>query len=376
MTDMMQALGTIRSIYQALEDEESKDTFMNRLAWCASNDTKYLAEMCLAFKKRALRVTYIGPETILSRRDLKIKQMLDSVPKGRKFVLYGAGQDGALILPDVESDERFIGFCSGSKAKQEKGYLGFPVMSPEELLSRKDLYAIIATYAFKDEITQILKDGGFPQEQIIDGPAFYRIPPDENEEYFGPGFMKFQDEEVFVDAGCFDFHTSLNLSRHCKRMKAYAFEPDPKNYQTCLKNIERRNKERVTDVKIFPCGTWSERTTLYFHAEGTAGSCVCAEDEENCSSISVMPIDEAIDPGDRVTMIKMDVEGSELESLKGARQTIMRDKPKLAVCIYHKIEDLWEIPQYIKSLVPEYRLYIRQHSDNRYNTILYAIIPE
>lgn len=89
-----------------------------------------------------------------------------------------------------------------------------------------------------------------------------------------------------------------------------------------------------------------------------------------------MPIDEAIHPGDKVTFIKMDVEGSELESLKGAKNTILRDKPKLAICIYHKPEDMVTIPLYIKELVPEYKLYVRHHSNSWAETVLYAVLPE
>lgn len=70
----------------------------------------------------------------------------------------------------------------------------------------------------------------------------------------------------------------------------------------------------------------------------------------------------------------MDVEGAELESLKGASGTIQRYKPKLAICIYHKPEDMTEIPLYIKSLVPEYKLYVRHHSNSIAETVLYAII--
>ena len=77
--------------------------------------------------------------------------------------------------------------------------------------------------------------------------------------------------------------------------------------------------------------------------------------ENGTIEVSVVPIDAVVDPADRITMIKMDVEGAELESLKGARKTIQRDKPKLAICIYHKPEDMTEIPLYIKELVPEYR---------------------
>jgi len=69
----------------------------------------------------------------------------------------------------------------------------------------------------------------------------------------------------------------------------------------------------------------------------------------------------------------MDVEGAELESLKGAEKTIRRDRPKLAICIYHKPEDMTEIPLFIKELVPEYKLYVRMHANDGSETVLYAI---
>ncbi len=75
----------------------------------------------------------------------------------------------------------------------------------------------------------------------------------------------------------------------------------------------------------------------------------------------------------RVTFIKLDVEGAELEALKGARDTIIREHPKLAICVYHKKEDIWEIPEYILSLSKEYRLYIRHYHWNPSETVLYAV---
>lgn len=75
-----------------------------------------------------------------------------------------------------------------------------------------------------------------------------------------------------------------------------------------------------------------------------------------------------------VTFIKMDIEGAEMEALKGAEKVIRVYKPKLAVCIYHRYEDLYEIPMYIKSLVPEYRLFVRHYSDSPSETVLYAVV--
>lgn len=75
-----------------------------------------------------------------------------------------------------------------------------------------------------------------------------------------------------------------------------------------------------------------------------------------------------------VTFIKMDVEGAELESLKGATSILIKDKPRLAICIYHKKEDLSEIPQYLLSVVPEYRFVVRHYNAKPWETVLYAYV--
>ncbi|HCL00890.1 MAG TPA: hypothetical protein DHW61_00445 [Lachnoclostridium phytofermentans] len=177
------------------------------------------------------------------------------------------------------------------------------------------------------------------------------------------------EEEVFVDAGCCDLGTTLRLKQHCKKLKrVYAFEPDKSNYETCIKAAEKNFDKDV--IRTYCKGTWSKRKTLYFSATSDGSSCIS---ESGTECIEVITIDEVVDPNERVTFIKMDVEGSELESLKGAENTIRRDKPKLAICIYHKPEDMYEIPLFIKHIVPEYMLYMRHHSNGDGETALYAI---
>ena len=72
--------------------------------------------------------------------------------------------------------------------------------------------------------------------------------------------------------------------------------------------------------------------------------------------------------------IKADIEGAEMNLLHGAKKIIQKYKPKLAISIYHTIMDFFEIPLYIKSLVPEYKMAIRHYSNNTTETVLYAWI--
>ena len=86
-------------------------------------------------------------------------------------------------------------------------------------------------------------------------------------------------------------------------------------------------------------------------------------------------IDKVIN-GKRVTFMKMDIEGSELEALQGASETIKTNHPYLAICVYHKKEDLIDIISYCKKLVPEYKLYLRHHSITPCDTVLYCLYEE
>lgn len=95
------------------------------------------------------------------------------------------------------------------------------------------------------------------------------------------------------------------------------------------------------------------------------------QEKEGCV-IETVALDELID--ERVTFLKMDIEGAEAEAIKGAKNMIQKDKPKLAICIYHKPNDLWEIPLMIHELVPEYKMYIRHMGIRCYGTILYATL--
>lgn len=346
----------LREVYEMLEDNQSKDIYLNRLNYLVTGNFKYM--------KHTID-TYL-PD-ISSKNQKEFSRLYSLLPKDKPIILYGAGGDAEIFLHYFENDERFMGFCDKNAEKQNKGAWGHPVVSPEKLLAgTRDISIVISTHKGRTEIKEFLKSNGFEENSIHY--IWSYMSGGNIGQYFSPDFIKFEEEEVFIDAGSKNLETIKELKKYVKKIKkAYAFEPDPYNYEECLKN-----KAGFDDntVEVIPCGTWSRKETLCFSATADGESHI---DTKGDIRIDVTTIDETVDTTQRVTFIKMDVEGSELESLKGAENTIRRDRPKLAICIYHKAEDMLTIPLYIKSLIPEYKLYVRHHSNRAGETVLYAV---
>ena len=74
-----------------------------------------------------------------------------------------------------------------------------------------------------------------------------------------------------------------------------------------------------------------------------------------------------------MSFIKLDVEGFELLTLKGAKECIKKYHPRMAIALYHKKEDIIEIPQYIMELSNDYKFYLRIYSNEWFEIVLYAI---
>lgn len=114
-----------------------------------------------------------------------------------------------------------------------------------------------------------------------------------------------------------------------------------------------------------------EAYKLYrFDARGTSSSHI--SNLGGGCEVETIALDETVYDREP-TYIKMDIEGAEQEALKGCRKIIQDYRPKLAICIYHKPEDFFEIPIMIKEMNPVYKLYVRQYMDAWYDTVLYAV---
>ena len=186
-------------------------------------------------------------------------------------------------------------------------------------------------------------------------------------QYFQKDIFSPMKDEVFIDGGAYTGDTIESFIKNWGGVyKAiYAWEPDAANIKQMKKNLRG-----FKNIKVIPFGMWKEKGSLGFDQHGGSVSKI---DEGLSDKVEVESIDH-ICFEEKVTFIKMDIEGSEKEALEGAVNVIKRDRPRLAICIYHSPEDLYEIPFWIKSIVPEYKLYIRHHSDGAAETVVYATV--
>ena len=341
----MELMNIARKIYQNCGDDFSKLIYMDKVLFAMSGDRKYVQKLvCDSMQS-------VGSE-------------LDNISSDEKLIIYGAGINLDFVFNLCESKDLRVNYiCDRDKNKQGTKYKEIDIISPEELIKEHlDAKIMISTTSYFEEVLDFLRSY-FKEEQIIH--SIKAIAGNIRNQYFDD-VLKFQDGEVFVDGGCFDFETSKMLLSKCNVEKIYAFEPDIYNLKKVESEVEKMN---LTNVKIFNAGIWDCNTTLRFNS---AGSIMSRVDENGTDEIKVVAIDEVING--KVTFIKMDVEGSELKALKGAEKIIKQYKPKLAICIYHKLEDIIEIPEYIMSIVPEYKFYIRHYSLNEAETVLYAVV--
>ena len=357
---MKKLITIVKNIYDHLQDEQSKFIFENRLLYSLTEDRAYVLR----------NITMQRSGTLPNARELdKIVEFCKSHMD--EIVVYGLGNDFQ-TLQSLYPDFPVQRLCDGDERKQKSGWKGIPVMSPRELLKLKnEVYVAISSYLHCEEIRSFLQKHGFSKERIIDiGAVMYGGGIDVSRhllQYFDKEIMMPQEDEVFIDGGCFDCDTDREFIKWCggNYKKIYAFEPDLKNYERCL---EYCREENLQNIVLYQKGLWSRETELLFQDTGDGSSRI----GEGTVEIQTVAIDAVV--GDEaVSFIKMDIEGAELEALRGAEKTILRNRPRLAICIYHKPEDVIAIPEYILSLHSDYKLYIRHYSLNDCETVLYAV---
>ena len=178
------------------------------------------------------------------------------------------------------------------------------------------------------------------------------------------------NNEIFVDAGAYNGDTIMKFMEKVKGHyhSIFAFEPDESSIKDLAVSIEKR---KIRDTFIYNKGAWREKGSIKFNTDQENGA-RSSFSENGSANVDVESIDNIL-IGQDATFIKMDIEGSELAALQGAERTIKKSKPKLAICVYHKPEDLITIPQYLKKIVPEYKFFLRHHLFISQELVFYAV---
>ena len=179
--------------------------------------------------------------------------------------------------------------------------------------------------------------------------------------------------DVVVDAGgCWGDTALYFASRVGPAGKVYTFEFDPENLEVMRANLEL-NPELASRIEVVERPLWGHSGEMLGFIGGGRMTRVVAPEEAD-RLVETITLDDFVEQAGlaRVDFVKMDVEGAESSVLSGARSTLARDTPKLAIAAYHEHDDLVRLPAAIASVVPGYRFYLDTFSPLEEETVLFA----
>lgn len=199
--------------------------------------------------------------------------------------------------------------------------------------------------------------------------------------YLDDIFVKNYKDGLYIDAGSYnaDFITTLANKVPINKSKFYIFEPNKIFYNNIKNTLDKSIKYKIFDIAL--C---DKDDTMNFMQIPTSTSHIINKkynaykntiDKNDISKVQTKKLDTIV-KNEKVTGIKMDVEGAEYSLLKGATKIIKRDHPIMMIAIYHKWNDLFKIQNYLINLNLGYKFYIRHYSLSVAKTILYCIPKE
>jgi FkbM family methyltransferase len=358
--------GMIELVRSKLQDAESRKVFDILVEFQRTGDYAPFQEIIS------------NPLLRKSGLDAKVAQLRELRKNGIKIIQWGLGSFGLLLLrlllrhyhltPDYICDRKVseavdTDFLEHIKIAQKHG---IPVITPGEMFaSHKEAAIVIAPTQYNDEMADALRGNGFNDNRI-----FQQLTEklQRDGDYFVRDFLFPANDEVYIDCGAFDLGTVKNFIAFTNGAykKIYAFEPDPESFKRCRALAE---SGRIQRLYLLNQACWSENGFVSFDVTNGMGSKISSNGEHYVETVT---IDDVVD-GDRVTFIKMDIEGAELEALKGATKTIRRCRPRMAICVYHKPDDIVTLPTFVLSVVPDYKLYLRHDFYLMSGTVMYFV---
>ncbi len=362
--DIMKKTDEIRKL---MVDEESKELYDARIDYFFDRDF-------YSYSDRVFELEHTWKIALLDRFFMNEIEV-------NRLIIWGCGKEGKyarrLIYKSEYKDMRIL-FCDNNQELWGSDIeipiagerVNTEVIAPQSIIPDDDV-VIIANRINSTEIFEQLMNSMFPINRVIFPQGIYghHLYGKTGEQYFD-AFSSINDE-VFLDCGCLNGSTSRDFVKWCNGnyKRIVAFEPNKAMIPKCR---EAFSEPIFHDVELIEKGTWSEPHKLRFSVNTGIHMGSAKINELGNQIIEVDSIDNIL-AGKEATFIKMDIEGSEAMSLIGAERTIKKYKPRLALSLYHKPEDVLEIPYIVNSFNPDYRFIIRQYASNMHETILYAV---
>ena len=348
-------------------------------------------------------------------------------PLGERLVLFGAGPLGKSVLAGLrKAGVEPLAFADNSRDLWHRQVMGLPVLSPTEAAERhgKTACFVVTIYQGSSARRQLASLGcervvacapllwkyadifipqcslelphrfgeqchsirqcyamlgDEPSKRELREQLLWRYwldfsalspPLDASDTYFPMDLLSPVPDEVFVDCGSFDGESTRRFNRHWGEefRHVFAFEPDPVNRGALASNVKAMGiGDRVT---VMPYAVGNTNGHVSFACNSSVTSRVTTPGAG--SAIECRRLDDIEWPL-MPTYIKMDIESAEPEALAGASELLRRHQPVLAVCTYHRSEHLWQIPNLIRSISPEYHLFLRRYAEECWEGVCYAI---
>lgn len=184
------------------------------------------------------------------------------------------------------------------------------------------------------------------------------------------GICEVQPGDIVVDAGAYKGETALWFAKELQHQgHVYSIEMVPEFCDVIKENIARNHLENVITADNY--ALWSHETILPISINDSLSLC----NMTGAQKAEAITIDSLVKKHQisRLDFIKMDLESAEIEALIGARDTIKRFHPKLAVCVYHRLSHLYEVGEFIKELDESYQFYLSHKTFGPMNTILFCV---
>jgi len=183
-----------------------------------------------------------------------------------------------------------------------------------------------------------------------------------SEQYFDLELIPAIKNISFVDGGAYVGDTFPQIMQNFPDYKKiYAIEPNNLHI-----NIAKRDFPHEQNIEFINCGLGNKKQLNQTTVEEIQNNC-----NHNYQTDNINTIDNIVNK--KVDYIKLDIEGAEQDAIEGAQHTIKMYTPILAICIYHKAEDWYKVPQKVLDINPRYQIYIRHYMEGIYETVMYFI---